>query len=136
MSWFYAKPRLFEEILAGNSAAQIKKHITKLSPVQLNWKSGREGTTSLLVACWQGEPEVAMMLLEAGADPNQANKVGVTPLLMACHKGHLNCGLLCLHYGARVDIIVDRYITPLYEAAAGGHHEHGWRGRAHAATAA
>ena len=114
--------KLFAEVLA-RDRAEITRHINKLAPTQLNWRTDREGTTSLLVACWQGDAEVAEMLLVAGADPNQTNKRGVAPLMMACHKGHLHCGLVCLHHGADVELAVDRKITPLYAAAAAGHHE-------------
>ena len=105
--------KLFAEVLA-RDRAEIRRHINKLAPTQLNWRTDREGTPSLLVACWQGDAEVAEMLLVAGADPNQTNNRGVAPLMMACHKGHLHCGLVCMHYEAYVDCAVDRNITPLH----------------------
>ena len=42
--------KLFAEVLA-RDRAEIKRHIDKLAPTQLNWRTDREGTTSLLVAC-------------------------------------------------------------------------------------
>ena len=47
--------------------------------------------TCLMVACHNGHAEtVRMLVLEGGADMNQANKYGETPCHIAAKKGHEN----------------------------------------------
>ncbi|GAB5559681.1 MAG: ankyrin repeat domain-containing protein [Synoicihabitans sp.] len=46
-----------------------------------------DGTTALQWACYLGEEDMALALLEAGASPTLANRYGVTPLYLACFNG-------------------------------------------------
>lgn len=62
------------DIARSGSAQQMQK-LLKKHPEQLNLKS-ENGATPLLLATYRGNHEVAAVLLEAGADPNQCFKEG------------------------------------------------------------
>lgn len=80
------------------------------------------GTTSALHAAAQrGHKKQLQALLEAGADPNQAQANGVTALHVAALYGQEQaCSLLVAH-GARLDVRDILQRTPLYYAVCGGH---------------
>ena len=60
--------------------------------------------TPLVAAAARGRVEVAMLLLEGGADPSRANSDGNgTPLMVAAQSGHLELLRLLLARGAAVD---------------------------------
>lgn len=65
--------RVFD-IARSGSAEQMQK-LLKKHPEQLNLRS-ENGATPLLLATYRGNHEVAAVLLEAGADPNQCFKEG------------------------------------------------------------
>ncbi|EOD15466.1 hypothetical protein EMIHUDRAFT_370677, partial [Emiliania huxleyi CCMP1516] len=60
----------------------------------------QNGTTPLIMACFNGHLEIARLLLEAGAAIDQADEQGATPLFAACHQGHLEVAKLLSSYGA------------------------------------
>ena len=45
----------------------------------------------LHIACYIGRPEIAKLLLEKGAKPDEPDKAGWTPIHWACLNGHLEC---------------------------------------------
>lgn len=55
-------------------------------------KEGLRGWTALHFAAWEGNAEVAELLMRAGADPNATNAAGATPLHFAAkarpHRGN------------------------------------------------
>jgi ankyrin repeat protein len=65
--------RVFD--IARSGSAQQMQKLLKKHPEQLNLKS-ENGATPLLLATYRGNHEVAAVLLEAGADPNQCFKEG------------------------------------------------------------
>ncbi|ORC93765.1 ankyrin [Trypanosoma theileri] len=84
---------------------------------------GSDNETPLYIACFNGKNDVALVLLDEGADIDARNgKYGETALHVAAHTG--NCAL--------IDILVERAAglnaqntkkeTPLYIAAKGGYH--------------
>jgi ankyrin repeat protein len=80
----------------------------------------KDGTTPLFVACEHGRVDAAGLLLDKGADVNQAKMNGVTPLHVACREGHIDLARLLLEKGAEVDRADEDGATPLFVAC-----EHG-----------
>ena len=67
----------------------------------------------LYIACQKGQVEAARLLLENGAEVDQADKDGATPLFAACENGHVDAARLLLDKGADVDRATNRGDTPL-----------------------
>jgi len=84
-----------------------------------------EGSTALYTAAAQGETEVALLLLEGGADPNlrSGDQAEGTPLCAAACHGYLEIVSGLLAHGADADLREDDWWTPLRWAAAHGHVE-------------
>lgn len=71
----------------------------------------RSGTTALGAAAWRGHFQVAVILLEAGADVNAVDDTGKTPLELAAGCGRLDMVHLLLKAGADMHLPEDeRYI--------------------------
>jgi ankyrin repeat protein len=70
----HASAQSIFDIARSGSAQQMQK-LLKKHPEQLNLSS-EHGATPLLLATYRGNHEVAAVLLEAGADPNQCFKEG------------------------------------------------------------
>jgi len=66
----------------------------------LNYTVPRGGSTPLLFAARVGDVESARILLDAGADVNDALPNGATALVEAAHSGHDALGVLLLEKGA------------------------------------
>ena len=94
-------------------------------------RRGMWDNTPLLVACHYGHAEMALMLLERGADPAAVNEQGATALLFACVEGMeavaskllLNSATnadppACMVYSRKTDETSNR--TPLQAAAENG----------------
>ncbi len=86
-----------------------------------------DGWAPLSLAASLGHDGVVSVLLDAGADLEQARRLGLerqwTPLGWAASGGHLDIVRVLLARGARVDARSSRHQTPLMAAALGGHHE-------------
>ena len=63
----------------------------------------KEVLTGLAFAAESGHTEVAMHLLDLGADPNKLAN-GMTPLIAACFNGHSEVAKLLVNQGADVNI--------------------------------
>ncbi|HEV3061968.1 MAG TPA: ankyrin repeat domain-containing protein [Vicinamibacterales bacterium] len=57
-------------------------------------------STPLLFAAAGGSAEITKLLLDAGADANEASPAGESALLIAVHSGHDDCATLLLQRGA------------------------------------
>jgi len=79
-----------------------------------------DGTSALLWAAYQSDPELVSLLLKAGADPNVPNSFGVTPLLQASRYGHAATIKVLLDGGADMAAAVRDGETPLMAAARAG----------------
>ena len=66
----------------------------------LNYTVLRGGSTPLLFAARVGDVESARLLLEAGADANDALPDGISALMLAAHSGHGQVAALLLENGA------------------------------------
>ena len=76
----------------------------------------REGTT-LMIAAYEGNIEVVKLLLDAGAEPQLANKHRVTPLNEAARNGHWDIVKLLLERGAEINHRTDIVHSALQYAA-------------------
>lgn len=65
-----------------------------------NFTMAHGGSTPLLFAARQGDVETARVLVEAGADANDAQASGVSALVMAAHSGHGPLAMYLLEQGA------------------------------------
>ncbi len=77
-----------------------------------------EGSTGLHHAAWKGHPEVATLLLDAGADVNAQNRNahwGGTPLHAAAHGNQRVAVELLIARGAEVNATSCNGRTPLQE---------------------
>jgi ankyrin repeat protein len=72
--------------------------------------------TPLLYAAREGSAEVARMLIEAGADIEQADANGTTPLLAAVINDHMAVARLLIESGANVNAVDWYGQTPLWAA--------------------
>jgi ankyrin len=77
---------------------------------------GSGGLTALVFASREGDLESARVLLDAGADVNQATEYGWTPLLVATNNRNYRLGSLLLERGANPNIANKGGWTPLYLA--------------------
>ena len=68
---------------------------------QVNRHDPESGSTPLLEAAVKGHVDVASVLLEAGADPNAADKAGSTPLDEALRFKHTKMVELLMAHGAK-----------------------------------
>jgi uncharacterized protein len=66
----------------------------------LNYTVMRGGSTPLLFAARSGDVDSARLLIEAGADVNDALPNGMTALIEAAHSGHEQVGILLVEKGA------------------------------------
>jgi ankyrin repeat protein len=76
---------------------------------------------AFLVACLEGHIETAQLLLEAGADKDQARTDGSTPLYIACKHDHIKVVRLLLEAGADKDQARTDGCTPLFAACQYAH---------------
>jgi hypothetical protein len=78
----------------------------------LNWRD-ENGTSALWWVCVHGDCELVRLLLEAGADPNCADKDSWTPVSLVARCGHEDCLELLIHAGAELSVPVSDGDTAL-----------------------
>lgn len=83
----------------------------------------RRGQSLLHQAARSGHRELAMMLIDHGADPNQKDVWGDTPLHMAARSGHQSTARSLVELGARPNSRANDDRTPLHDAAMQGFSE-------------
>ena len=77
--------------------------------------SSQGGLTALLFAARQGYSDVAMALLDAGADVNQPNAGDkTTPLLMSIINGHFDLAVKLIERGGNVNAAAFNGVAPLF----------------------
>ncbi len=65
-----------------------------------NFRMAHGGSTPILFAARAGDVETARVLIDAGADPNDAAASGTSTLVIAAHSGHGRLGIYLLEQGA------------------------------------
>src|SRR5262249_14174912 len=76
---------------------------------ELNYTVPRGGATPLLFAARVGDVESARILVEAGADVNEAQPDGLSALVLAAHSGHGDVAALLLDHGADANALGTGY---------------------------
>ncbi|HMV42332.1 MAG TPA: ankyrin repeat domain-containing protein [Leptospiraceae bacterium] len=71
--------------------------------------------TALMIACKEGNYEIAEWLLENGADPNMTTRDGHTALMLAAYNRYPDIVKLLLKHKANVNIVSKRGHTALSE---------------------
>ncbi len=76
---------------------------SRSQPFPVSGRSGRYRSPPLAHAVWHNQPGIALLLLEAGADPNARHDRGETPLMLAVNGGHANLVSALIRKGADVN---------------------------------
>ncbi|MFQ5954741.1 MAG: ankyrin repeat domain-containing protein [Kiloniellales bacterium] len=77
--------------------------------------------TPLMLAGIGGQPEIAAMLLDYGANIRTRDKLGNTALIYAAGTGHVEVLKVLLDHGAMIDVRNERGVSALIQAARNGH---------------
>lgn len=88
----------------------------------VNAIAGENNTTPLLIAIQKGNANMVNILLEYGANPNQALKNGATPLIIAAQHGFESICRQLLSKGALETLCTNDGYSPLLIAVNFGHH--------------
>ncbi|KAJ7636552.1 ankyrin repeat-containing domain protein, partial [Roridomyces roridus] len=79
--------------------------------------TGDDGNTPLHLALANGHADVAMLLIEKGADINVKDDDGSTPLHVALAKGHADVAKLLIERGANISLCTYDLCSPLRGSA-------------------
>lgn len=116
---FYANNDLFEALTTKN-IEYIKKAIESgTSPDQINYGNSRQDTL-LIEAITSGSEELALFLIEKGADVNASNQFGCTALHYAAFNGMMTVVLTLIVRGAKINASDNNLWTPLMNAVLHG----------------
>ena len=113
-----AEKEAFFEAVFGGDVAKVRAALQNdgsWSEERVSWSSGM---TPLHVAAWQGMEEMAVMLLDEGADVDPRDDLKRTPLHLASEFDHTKIASMLLAKGADTEVtdIAFQY-TPLQMAA-------------------
>ena len=118
-----SRPPDFFEACALGATARVAELLS--ADRQLVDQYSADGFTALGLASFFGHRDVALLLLDAGADPKRAsrNALRVSPLHSAVSAGHAALAALLLERGADPDLEEANGMTPLHTAAGSGNRE-------------
>ena len=106
-----------DEAIAKGDLADVKLHIAA-NPQNLNQGARSTSRPPLEQAVIRNKPEIALYLLEAGAEPNTVNASQRTPLHLAVDRNNPMVAAALLKAGAKPDLGDADGWTPLHHAAA------------------
>ena len=84
---------------------------------KVNDNSGMGGMSALHWAAKNGNPEMTLLLIQAGADPNVKSKVGKTPMTVAAESGKVEVLEVLVENGGTIEAIDQIGGSPLLWAA-------------------
>lgn len=113
-----AAPLLHRAANAGQ--IDIVRDLVGQEDVDVNEKAAF-GWTALLAASAQGYPEIARVLLEAGANPDLGNVHGITPLMYGARYGNAEICSILMEYQAELDLQDVYGMSALIIATRDGH---------------
>jgi ankyrin len=103
-----ARSRTYPQTVVGEQTQRFGRE-------ELNYTVLRGGSTPLLFAARSGDAGSARLLIEAGANVNDAIPEGMSALVLATHSGHTDVATLLLEKGANPDS-ADAGYTALHAA--------------------
>jgi len=106
---------------AANRGAACLTAFLAASPAGMANKLGYERRPLVLFAAERGADELVRVLIDAGADLEQRDKVGETPLMVAAKSGHLSTVQLLLTAKAKLNAQSKSGHTALWLASSGNH---------------
>lgn len=106
-----------DEAIAKGDAADVKLHLAA-NPQSAKQGGRPNSRPPLEQAVLRNKPEIAVILLAAGADPNTTNPSQRTPLHLAVDRGSVAMVSSLLQAGAKPDAADKDGWTPLHHAAA------------------
>lgn len=118
---FLFKPAVSQDIFSAVTSgdlASVKEYLEK-DPSLLN-KKNEGALTPLNLAAEQNKPEVAMLLLDLGADPYIGDNENSQPIHLAAVSGSIPITELLLSHGVDIDSRDINEMTPLLFAASRG----------------
>ncbi len=102
-----------------NNRKQLFYHLAR-NPEMLNWLDDHSDVPLLFYAVWRQQYEIALWMLQHGADPDLMTEGGDTPLIHAAAENDLKFTTLFLDFGADIDRANSRFETPLGYACSYG----------------
>lgn len=107
--------------IAGNETINHKNLVKELIEEGISSNEAHDMAEGYLATYVDEDIPIAIILLEAGADPNLRCKKGCTALLLAARMGKADLVQLLLDNGANPKISDNKGITPLMYAMLYGH---------------
>jgi ankyrin repeat protein len=107
--------------IAGNETINHKNLVKELIEEGISSNEAHDMAEDYLTTYVDEDIPIAIILLEAGADPNLRCKKGRTALLLAAQMGKADLVQLLLYNGANPKISDNKGITPLMYAMLYGH---------------
>ena len=106
-----------DEAIAKGDIADVKLHLAA-NPASAKQGGRPTSRPPLEQAVLRNKTEIAILLLESGADPNTSNASKRTPLHLAVDSNILKVAAALLKHGAKPDLRDESGWTPLHHAAA------------------
>ena len=84
----------FFDAIKSNNLDTVSRFIASAKDVVMFVNKANKGCTPLFIAAQNDHVEIAQLLMERGADVNQAKNNGCTPLYIAAKEGHTKVKLV------------------------------------------